>query len=80
MPSSRGSLPKCAVASEPGTSVSSCLYRTLALKSTFFSDALMFSCCSVAQSCLTHCNPMDCSTPGFPVFHCLPEFAKTHLH
>ena len=24
-------------------------------------------CCSVAQSCLTHCNPMDCSTPGLPV-------------
>ena len=24
------------------------------------------------------CDPMDCSTPGFPVFHCLPEFALTH--
>ena len=23
---------------------------------------------------------MDCSTPGFPVFHCLPEFAQTHVH
>ena len=32
-------------------------------------------CCSVAQLCLTLCNPMDCSTPGFPVLHCLPEFA-----
>ena len=28
---------------------------------------------SVAQSCLTLCNPMDCSTPGFPVHHQLPE-------
>ena len=28
---------------------------------------------SVAQSCLTFCNPMDCSTPGFPVHHQLPE-------
>ena len=29
-------------------------------------------CCSVAQSCLTLCDPMDCSTPGFPVHHHLP--------
>ena len=26
-------------------------------------------CCSVTKSCLTHWNPMDCSTPGFPVLH-----------
>ena len=26
-------------------------------------------CCSVTQSCLTHCDPMDCSTPGFPLLH-----------
>ena len=26
------------------------------------------------------CNPMDCSIPGFPVFHYLPEFAQTHVH
>ena len=26
------------------------------------------------------CNPKDCSTPGFPVHHCLPEFAQTHVH
>ena len=31
---------------------------------------------SVAQSCLTPCDPMDCSTPGFPVPLYLPEFAK----
>ena len=37
-------------------------------------------CCSVAQSCPTLCNPMDCSTPGFPVLHHLPELAKTHVH
>ena len=35
---------------------------------------------SVAQSCLTRCNPMDCSTPGFPVHHQLSEFARTHVH
>ena len=39
-----------------------------------------FCCCSVAQSCPTLCNPMDCSTPGFPVLYHLPEFAQTHVH
>ena len=33
----------------------------------------MLCCCSVAQSCLTLCNPMDYNTPGFPVLHYLPE-------
>ena len=40
----------------------------------------MQSVSSVAQSCLTLCNPMDCSTPGFPVHHQLLEFAQTHVH
>ena len=35
---------------------------------------------SVAQSCLTLCDPMDCSTPGFPVHHQLPELTQTHVH
>ena len=35
---------------------------------------------SVTQSCLTLCNPMDCSTPGLPVHHQLPEFTQTHVH
>ena len=37
-------------------------------------------CCSVAQSCPTPCNPMDCSTPGFPILHHLLELAQTHVH
>ena len=37
-------------------------------------------CCSVPQSCLTPCNPMDGSTPCFPVLHHLLEFAQTHIH
>ena len=40
------------------------------------SSALMGCCCSVVQSCLTLCDPMDCSTPGFPVLHHLPEMLK----
>ena len=35
---------------------------------------------SVIQSCPTVCDPMDCSGPGFPVYHQLPELAQTHLH
>ena len=35
---------------------------------------------SVAQSCPTLCNPMDCSTPGFPVHHQLLELTQTHVH
>ena len=35
---------------------------------------------SVAQSCLTPCDPMDCSTPGFPVLHHLLELAQSHVH
>ena len=34
----------------------------------------------VAHSCLTLCDPMDCSTPGFPVHHQLLELAQTHVH
>ena len=35
---------------------------------------------SVAQSCPTLCDPMDCSTPGFPVHRQLLELARTHVH
>ena len=35
---------------------------------------------SVGQSCPTFCNPMDCSTPGLPVHHQLPEVTQTHVY
>ena len=38
----------------------------------------MFS--SVTQLCLTLCDPIDCSTSGFPVHHQLPELAQTHVY
>ena len=47
----------------------------LALTNNFFPS--QFS--SVAQLCLTLCDPMDCSTPGLPVHHQLPEFTQTHV-
>ena len=41
-------------------------------------SCLQFS--SVAQSCPTLCDPMNCSMPGLPVHHQLPEFTQTHVH
>ena len=41
---------------------------------------LLYYCCSVSQSCLTICDPMDCSMPGCPVLHHNPELAQTHVH
>ena len=35
---------------------------------------------SVTQSCQTLCDPMDCSTPGFPVYYQIPELAQPHVH
>ena len=40
----------------------------------------LFQFSSVAESCLTLCDPMNCSTPGLPVHHQLPEFTQTHVH
>ena len=40
-------------------------------------DSVQFS--SVAQLCPSLCDPMDCSTPGFPVHHQLPKFTQTHV-
>ena len=37
-------------------------------------------CCWVNKLYSTPCNSMNCCTPGFPVFHCPPEFAQTHVH
>ena len=37
-------------------------------------------CCSLAQSCLTLCNLMDCNTPGSPVLHSFLDFAQTQIH
>ena len=44
----------------------------------FWQSPAQFS--SVPQSCPTLCDPMDCSIPGFPVHHQLPEFIQTHVY
>ena len=48
----------------------------------FWNEAkyIWICCYSVAQLCPTLCDPMDSSTPGFPVLHHLPELAQTHVH
>jgi len=43
-------------------------------------DKWVSCCCSIAKSGLIPCDLIDCSTPGFPVIHYLPEFAQTHVH
>ena len=52
------------------------MWRTMFLWKCVISDQFG----SVAQSCLTLCDPMDCSTPGFTVHYQLLERAQTHVH
>ena len=49
----------------------------LCIVSSICQFSLQFS--SVTQSCPSLCDPMDCSMPGFPIHHQLPEFAQTHV-
>ena len=48
--------------------------------SRLYLSNIAYCCYSVAQSCPTLCDPMDCSTPSFPVHYQLPEFTQTHVH
>ena len=55
-------------------------YLSLSVYLSYLS--ILYTCLSIFLllfSCLTFCDPMDCSTPGFPVLHYLPEFAQTHI-
>ena len=45
---------------------------------SFYFLIFVKACCSVAESYQTLCDPVGCSTPGFPALHYLPEFAQTH--
>ena len=47
---------------------------------TMFFPVVMYGYCLVAQFCPAICNPMVCSTPGFPVLHHLLNLANTHIH
>ena len=58
------------------------IWRVCLSNATFLCRSIFksCSCCSVAQSCLTLCDPMDCSTPGSSVLHYLLEFAQIPVH
>ena len=51
------------------------MYMDFYIRQVFKQEGLS----SVTQSCPTLCNPVDCSTPGFPVHHQLLELARTHV-
>ena len=57
-----------------------CFYNYYYEKYNIYKKANLYYFCSVAQSCPTLCDPMNCSTPGFTVHHQLPELAQTHVH
>ena len=63
----------CFIVLETITLGNVCVYKLLWL-------FVLACCCSVAQLCPTLCDPMDCSTPHFPVIHHLPELAQTHVY
>ena len=48
------------------------------MENDYYKNIVTFS--SVTQSCLTLCDPTDCSTPGLPVHHQLPECTQSHVH
>ena len=52
--------------------------KVMAFPVVMYGCLVQFS--SVAQSCPTLCDPMNCSMPGLPVHHHLPEFTQTHVH
>ena len=55
-----------------------CMDDTIQPSHPLMSSSIQFSL--VIQSCLTLCNPMECSIPGFPDHHHLPEITQTHVH
>ena len=66
---------------DPGIKTGSLRFPTLA--GEFFTTSTTWEvhyCCSVAHSCPSLCDPMDCRTPGFPVYYQLPELSQTHVH
>ena len=49
-------------------------------KRHFSKEDIRVGSAQLLYMCLTLCNPMDCSTPGFPVHHQLPELDQTCVH
>ena len=77
-------LPRCQLGSQthrpfsqPTSDPLNSAWKFVLLFWVFWRSVVLFS---VTQSCPAPCTPMDCSPPGFPVLHYLPEFAQTHVH
>ena len=64
----------------PTLSLSHRVQKTVLYISVSFKVCFISQFSSVAQSCPTLCDLKDCSMPGFPVLHYLPEFAQIHVH
>ena len=68
---------------QSGRQTSFYLHETysLVIISKYISKIITYGdiCCSVARSCLTLSEPMNCITSGFPVLHYIPEFVQTHV-
>ena len=58
--------------------ISNYFLRYIDISMSELTESVQFS--SAAQSCPTLCDPMNCSPPGLPVHHQLPEFTQTHVH
>ena len=73
-------LPGCSLLSEPPGEPCVCVYVYHRYFYTLFQILSPYQFSSVVQVCPTLCDPMDCSTPDFPVHHQLREFTQTHVH
>ena len=70
----------CALTRDSKVNVSASRYYASQSGSVCVSETLAQQFSSVTQLCPTLCDPMNCSTPGLPVHHQLPEFTQTHVH
>ena len=57
----------------------SLIYSCIQMQTYFLYLFSLVQFSSITQSCLTLCDPMDCSTPGLPVHHQLPEITQAHV-
>ena len=63
-----------------GTRISHIVDRHFTVSATREVWIMTIQFSSVAEPCPTLCDPINCSTPGLPVHHHLPEFTQTHIH